>query len=412
MHVGDDADDFRGQRHHARDELLAKRILAGREELLGHRFADDDDRSARHVVVLVEVASGLERNAKHVEPVRADQVAQRERPLGQRRQRTPDHRVRRRSVVAAERRVVAERDGFRARHRLQRVVQAHVEIRGLLGAGRILRRRQDRKRGEDALGAKARLDVLNAHDSRDHETGRDEQHERDRDLADQERAAEAVVLAAGGRFAARILQRIVRGVHRRVHRRYQTHHNADQYRHAERESDHDRIERDLVRARNEVVAQMRQQRQRDCREDEADHSAGEREHQAFDEELRDDAAALGAEREADADFLAPAREAREQQIGDVRARDQQHARDRGEQHAVGLALVADEIVLQVAGEHLRRRVDVLRVRLRVARRNDVHRGAHLIHADAGLEAPDRGEKQPAVVDLLLREKRAPRTDAS
>ncbi len=94
---------------------------------------------------------------------------------------------------------------------------------------------------------------------------------------------------------------------------------------------------------------MREQRQRRGREQQPEHAAGDREQQALGEKLRDDAAALGAEREADADFLAPAREAREQQVGDVRARDQQHRGDRDEQHRVGLALVADQVVLQETG---------------------------------------------------------------
>ena len=44
------------------------------------------------------------------EAVRADQVPDRERPLRRRRQRPANHRVRRLAVVAAERRVVAQRN--------------------------------------------------------------------------------------------------------------------------------------------------------------------------------------------------------------------------------------------------------------------------------------------------------------
>ena len=48
-------------------------------------------------------------------------------------------------------------------------------------------------------------------------------------------------------------------------------------------------------------------------------------------------AAARADRGADGDFALPAGRAREQQVGDVRARDQQHEADRAEQDAAGPA---------------------------------------------------------------------------
>ena len=125
-----------------------------------------------------------------------------------------------------------------------------------------------------------------------------------------------------------------------------------------------RIERDLVDARNEVVADTPTS---NCRLTPArtrpSSAAGEREQHALGQELRDDVAAPRAEREADADLLAPAREAREHEVGDVGAGDQQHRGDGGEQHRVGLALVADQVVEQVADVDLRLRVDVGRMGL-------------------------------------------------
>ncbi len=223
-----------------------------------------------------------------------------------------------------------------------------------------------------------------------------------RDLGDQEPAAEAVVLRATGRFAARILERVVRRVHRRVHRRHETHGDAAENRDAEREEDDHRIERDLLGAWHEIVADVREERQRRGGESESEDAAAEREQEALGEELRHDPTSLRAERETDADFLAPAREAREQKVRDVRAGDQQHRRDRDEQHRVGLALVADEILLQEVRVQLRLRVDVGRMRLRVAGRDHIHRGARFGEADAGFQAREHVVEETAVVDLLLR----------
>ena len=69
-------------------------------------------------------------------------------------------------------------------------------------------------------------------------------------------------------------------------------------------------------------------------------SAGEQ--HALDQQLTDDAAAAGAERETDGDLFLPRRRARDQQARDVGARDQQHAADDAEQQPQRLRqLLAD-----------------------------------------------------------------------
>ena len=57
----------------------------------------------------------------------------------------------------------------------------------------------------------------------------------------------------------------------------------------------------------------------------------EREQHAFGEQLADDAAAAGADGGADGDLARAAGGARQQQVGDVGAGDQQHAADRAQQ---------------------------------------------------------------------------------
>ena len=64
-------------------------------------------------------------------------------------------------------------------------------------------------------------------------------------------------------------------------------------------------------------------------------AARDREHQRFGEDLADDLTAARADRDTDGDLALPRRAARQHQICHVRTHDQQHDRDRGEQHSQG-----------------------------------------------------------------------------
>ena len=63
-------------------------------------------------------------------------------------------------------------------------------------------------------------------------------------------------------------------------------------------------------------------------ESETDHTAQQRKHYAFHQQLFHQTRAVSPEREPQRDFLLPNRGAREQQIGDIRACDEEHERDR------------------------------------------------------------------------------------
>ena len=71
-------------------------------------------------------------------------------------------------------------------------------------------------------------------------------------------------------------------------------------------------------------------------------------HEALDDQLPDDPRAAGAERDAHRDFLLAADRAREQQVGDIGARDQQHQRDGAEQHQQRGPDVLHQLVLRAA----------------------------------------------------------------
>ena len=70
--------------------------------------------------------------------------------------------------------------------------------------------------------------------------------------------------------------------------------------------------------------ERQQQARRADRDDEAGDAAGDREEDALDQRLRHDLPARRADREPDRRLRPPRHGAREQQVGDVGARDEQH----------------------------------------------------------------------------------------
>ncbi len=256
------------------------------------------------------------------------------------------------------------------------------------------------------IGAEAGLDVADLEEARDQEPGGDEEHERHRDLGDEQHGAEAVAAPIGGRAAARVADRGGDRAHRRGERGQEAEREAGEERHAEGEGEHGRVEADPVGARDHVGADARDQAQAHPGESQTQHRAGEREDHALGQELRDDVPSPRSQRHPDADLFAPLREAREHEVRHVGAGDQQHGGDGAEQGGVGPPLVADQVLEQELGGQRRVRVDVRGVGLLVALLDDVHLGAHLFELDAGLETPEDVEEEAAVVDLLLIQERS------
>ena len=77
-------------------------------------------------------------------------------------------------------------------------------------------------------------------------------------------------------------------------------------------------------------------------EDQAEHAADDRQHDAFGQQLADDPAARAADRRADRDLAPAAGRAHEQEVRDVGAGDEQHEADGADQHEQRRADVPDE----------------------------------------------------------------------
>ena len=103
---------------------------------------------------------------------------------------------------------------------------------------------------------------------------------------------------------------------------------------AEREEEHRQVERDLRFVRDRVRRHERRESPAGRRRRAAvpSDAGGEREDQALGQQLPHQPPAARAERRADGHLALARRRPRQQQVRDVRARDQQQQPDRAEQH--------------------------------------------------------------------------------
>ena len=167
--------------------------------------------------------------------------------------------------------------------------------------------------------------------------------------------------------------------------------------------------------RGKAVRHQRDQRLQAPRRDDETHERGESsEHEAFGKQLLDDAPARGAERFAQGQLGAPRLAAHQQQVRDVRARDQQHETNRGEQRDQDRPGVADHHLFERAHHERHAARLVWRETFFVAARQRGQLGGGLLDADTGAHAGNQvhflaGAKRerPAHGD---RRRRSPRLD--
>ena len=94
------------------------------------------------------------------------------------------------------------------------------------------------------------------------------------------------------------------------------------------------------------------------RQQDPERSTGEREEKALAEKLADDARATGAECQPQGNLAAPGTAARDEQVGDVRRRDEHQHADQAHQDAQRLGVRAPAIVLALPARIRRERRDV------------------------------------------------------
>ena len=189
LDVVNHADDFRFEggvgtaQHH-----LAERVLAG-EEAGGQRLIDDADAGRALAVVLGERAAGNEGDAQQGEIVLADDREVRERALGQRQDRPSFDAVGKSRVESRQRQPDRHRRVLDHRQRPQPLDDVLEELRLLRRRGVAAGRHADEGR-RDASWLEPGRRPLQREKTHQQQAGPDEQHDRERDLAHDQRAAE------------------------------------------------------------------------------------------------------------------------------------------------------------------------------------------------------------------------------
>ena len=218
----------------------------------------------------------------------------------------------------------------------------------VIGA-RVGRIGQRNEGGEEPLRLNAGIDTAQAREALQQQTGAGEQEQRERNFRDHEQTAQSMTqAAAGGSAAPAFVQRGLQIEPRSLKRWRETKEDAGDERDQNREAEHHAVELDVGDARDVLRHQPDEHFGSPRREDQSEQSAEPRKHDALRQQLPDDAAASCTERRTQRDLLCANRGAREQQVRDVRDRDQQHAADRTEEHIERARDIADEIFAQRA----------------------------------------------------------------
>ena len=117
-------------------------------------------------------------------------------------------------------------------------------------------------------------------------------------------------------------------------------------RHHDGEPEHDWIERDLAGSRQTLGVGGQQRAKSSEPERRAQHAADQRQHDAFGQKLTQQPPAAGAERRTNRELALPRLGAREHQVRQIGARDEQHEHDGPLQHPQRRSQAANQIVVQ------------------------------------------------------------------
>ena len=225
----------------------------------------------------------------------------------------------------------------------------------------------------------------------DEEAGGDEQQQRHRHLRGDEPLAQPAALAIrrGVRPVQRRRERHARGAQGRQEREEDGAERREQH----GEGDHARVELKIERDRH-GQARLERREQTDERppERQAGEAGGEREDQPFDQQLLQDPPPRRSEREARRDLAPPFDRTREQDAGDVAARDQEHEAGQDSEHRDEADERQDRRrrhALRVGDVDAPARHAVVTLRRQVGVHDALQLVARLPRRGAGLEPADR-----------------------
>jgi hypothetical protein len=255
-------------------------------------------------------------------------------------------------------------------------------------------------KGEQVLGIEPRRRPSQPRHVREEHGAHREQHERQRNLGDDQRPRQAARSRAGGGTA--LIEDLDRLGAARLPERREARRRAGDDREADGKQDDAAVERDLVGARNEVGGDREDDADEPDADERADDSPGEGDEQSLEEVVEAELSASGAERDANRGFTLPRYRAREQKARDAGAGEQEqqpggHRRENQDRFDAedrrGADFVEDGGIVRnrpgIQRRNRRRRAPDIIARLR---RRDPGSQPHVaeVHAQAGVLAPAEG----------------------
>ena len=210
--------------------------------------------------------------------------------------------------------------------------------------GRDLARDRDTQRlerrgiGEPGLHAPHRLV------GPEHQAGSDQQHHGQRHLDDRQRVAGHVAVATGARIASASLQRLVQPDTAPLEHRQRAEHETGGDRNDQREHDRRGVDADQIEARQPRRRKARSGPQGESGQAQPDSAANQAEQETLGQHVARQATAARADGGAHGEFLGTPFGPHEQQVGHVRAGNQQDDADGRRHHPQALAEISDEII--------------------------------------------------------------------
>ena len=200
---------------------------------------------------------------------------------------------------------------------------------------------------QHAARIEAGVDVAQRVQAAQHHAGAHQQHQRQRDLGDDQRRGASAMPAPAESLRPPSFSVSFRSVRPARSAGIDAGQETGQHRRAEDEQQHPAIHRRLLGARH-LVREQRRARRRSPTRASSSPAAPPASASTIDSTIRcwNTRRRPGAERGADRELLAAAHRARQDQVADVGARDQQHQRHGAEQHQQRGPHVADDQLMQ------------------------------------------------------------------
>ena len=200
------------------------------------------------------------------------------------------------------------------------------------------------------MGIEAGTDTAEGEKGANEQRRADQQHQRQRDLADDEQRPSLALPEAGAGAVAALLQSRVQVGPRGAESREESEQDAGEQRDGKGEGEYAPIDADggavFANTRQAGRAHGQQGAHSHEAEQQAKNAASDGEQDAFGEQLADDACPAGSECGADRKFASASRGADQQKISHVGAGDEKHEADRAKQHQQRLTHVANDTVAE------------------------------------------------------------------